>query len=155
MINGHLYQPGWYLAHTGQAHRIVGLAQHSETGELFVLDATDAADWRAIPLSTFADRNVNGTGKPAFVALQNRRGDGHVHMIAPGIDPGAYQHFKGQTYAVYGTLSAPDGARLVLYRPHYGQAALMLRPLAMFTERVNKPSIPYNGPRFWRVGSTA
>ena len=51
--------------------------------------------------------------------------------------PGKYQHFKGGLYQVYGTATHSETAEiLVVYRPLYGEGALWLRPLAMFTEKV-------------------
>lgn len=52
---------------------------------------------------------------------------------------GLYRHFKGGEYAVYGlaTHSETEEA-MVVYRPLYGDRALWVRPLSMFTETVER-----------------
>jgi len=51
--------------------------------------------------------------------------------------PGKYQHFKGGLYQVYGTATHSEtGETLVVYRPLYGEGALWVRPITMFTEKV-------------------
>jgi len=51
--------------------------------------------------------------------------------------PGKYQHFKGGVYQVYGTATHSETSEtLVVYRPLYGEGALWVRPLSMFTESV-------------------
>lgn len=150
MHNGHLYPLGWYLSQAGTAHHIVGMAQHSESGAFYMLDATKPDDWQLIDVSTFGSQNHQGNG-PAFKLIEPTKGG--VHVLASDVPAGTYQHFKGRTYTVYGTATLPDGSKMVLYRPTYGQQILMLRPLEMFTEQVDKPEISYSGPRFWRVGS--
>ncbi|MBI1364152.1 MAG: DUF1653 domain-containing protein [Proteobacteria bacterium] len=150
MSNGHLFQTGWYLSNNGVSHHVVGLAQHSETGAFYLLDATDPSDWHVLELTRFADQNANGKG-PAYTLVQKT--DGKVYFVTPAIEPGTYRHFKGKTYDIYGTLRDENGQTLVLYRPTYGQRALLLRPLAMFTEEVDRPEIPYKGPRFWLMGT--
>ncbi len=53
------------------------------------------------------------------------------------IQPGKYQHFKGQYYQVIDTVTHSEtGETLVLYKPLYGEQALWVRPLAMFKEVV-------------------
>ncbi len=50
---------------------------------------------------------------------------------------GRYRHYKGRDYAVIGVAThSESGERLVVYRPLYGEGALWVRPLAMFTETV-------------------
>ncbi len=49
--------------------------------------------------------------------------------------PGLYKHYKGQDYQVYEVATHSEtGQSLVVYRPLYGEMALWVRPLAMFTE---------------------
>lgn len=51
--------------------------------------------------------------------------------------PGRYRHYKGGVYTVIGTARhSESGEWLVVYRPEYGERALWVRPLAMFTETV-------------------
>ena len=53
------------------------------------------------------------------------------------ISLGKYQHFKGGLYQVYGTATHSETAEtLVVYRPLYGEGALWVRPITMFTEKV-------------------
>ena len=53
------------------------------------------------------------------------------------IQAGIYRHYKGQDYQVYevATHSETEEA-YVVYRPLYGEMALWIRPLSMFTETV-------------------
>jgi hypothetical protein len=51
--------------------------------------------------------------------------------------PGRYRHFKGNEYEVLGVARHSEtDERLVVYRSLYGEGALWVRPLAMFTEMV-------------------
>ncbi|WP_370164165.1 DUF1653 domain-containing protein [Marisediminitalea sp.] len=53
------------------------------------------------------------------------------------IKPGVYQHYKGNNYEVIGVANhSEDESQLVVYRPMYGEGALWVRPLEMFTEQV-------------------
>lgn len=57
----------------------------------------------------------------------------HGEMIRPG----RYRHYKGGEYRVYGCATHSESEQqLVVYRPLYGDRALWVRPLAMFTEDV-------------------
>lgn len=66
--------------------------------------------------------------------------------------PGIYHHFKdaGKEYEVLGTAFHTETEELlVIYRPLYEtEYELFARPVAMFLEDVDKPEIPYRGPRF-------
>ena len=63
------------------------------------------------------------------------------------IKPGRYRHYKGNYYDVIGVARHSETEQaLVVYRPQYGEKALWVRPLDMFTETVE-----FNGntvPRF-------
>ncbi|CAA0108311.1 DUF1653 domain-containing protein [Zhongshania aliphaticivorans] len=49
--------------------------------------------------------------------------------------PGRYRHYKGGEYYVYEVATHSETEELlVVYRPLYGESALWLRPLAMFSE---------------------
>ena len=51
--------------------------------------------------------------------------------------PGRYRHYKGNDYDVYEVAThSEDESKLVVYRPCYGDRALWVRPLTMFTETV-------------------
>lgn len=50
---------------------------------------------------------------------------------------GKYRHYKGNDYEVIGVATHSETREsLVVYRPLYGEGALWVRPLAMFTESV-------------------
>jgi hypothetical protein len=61
------------------------------------------------------------------------------------LSPGRYRHYKGGEYEVYGVARHSEtDEKLVVYRPLYGEGALWVRPLEMFTEcvLVNGQSTP-------------
>ena len=52
---------------------------------------------------------------------------------------GRYRHYKGNDYQVEGVAThSESGAQLVVYRPLYGDRALWVRPLDMFSEVVER-----------------
>lgn len=66
------------------------------------------------------------------------------------IEPGVYQHFKGNRYEVIGVgTHSETGEALVFYRTLYGDFSFWMRPLEMFTEHVERDG--YSGPRFAKV----
>ena len=67
------------------------------------------------------------------------------------IEPGTYRHFKGAEYEVIGVARHSETEEEhVVYRALYGERGLWVRPLAMWTEEVDRDG--YRGPRFSRVG---
>ena len=57
---------------------------------------------------------------------------GHAMILT-----GKYRHYKGNDYEVIGVATHSETREpMVLYRPLYGEGALWVRPLAMFTEDV-------------------
>lgn len=66
------------------------------------------------------------------------------------IEPGIYQHFKGQRYEVVavGKHSETEES-LVFYRKLYDDYSFWARPLDMFAEHVERDG--YSGPRFARI----
>lgn len=65
--------------------------------------------------------------------------------------PGRYRHYKGRDYEVIGVARHSETEEsLVVYRPLYGEGALWVRPLAMFTEEVEHEGV--RQPRFSYVG---
>jgi hypothetical protein len=70
--------------------------------------------------------------------------------MSDDVSPGPYRHFTGAPYEVIAVATHSEtGERLVVYRQGYGDGAHWVRPLAMFTERVQRDG--YDGPRFARV----
>ena len=66
------------------------------------------------------------------------------------IEPGIYEHFKGQRYEVLAVgKHSETEEELVFYRTLYGDYSFWARPLAMFDEHVERES--YSGPRFKRI----
>ena len=54
------------------------------------------------------------------------------------LETGRYRHYKGGEYEVYGVARHSETEELlVVYRPLYGERALWVRPLAMWSESVN------------------
>jgi hypothetical protein len=73
-------------------------------------------------------------------------------MIGSALTPGVYRHYKGKLYEVIGIATHSEtGERLVVYRPQYGECALWVRPLAMFTETVVVDGV--GRPRFERLSA--
>lgn len=53
------------------------------------------------------------------------------------IKTGTYRHYKGPLYEVQGLARHSETEEwLVVYRPHYGERGLWVRPLQMFSETV-------------------
>lgn len=53
------------------------------------------------------------------------------------VKAGVYEHYKGSKYQVIDVATHSETEeKLVAYRPMYGDMALWVRPLAMFTESV-------------------
>lgn len=66
------------------------------------------------------------------------------------VTPGVYEHFKGARYEVIGVGRHSETEEpFVFYRQLYGDGGCWVRPLAMFTEPVERDG--YRGPRFRRV----
>lgn len=71
-------------------------------------------------------------------------------MPTTTLPPGRYRHYKGKFYEVLGVARHSESDELlVVYRPLYGDMALWVRPLAMFTEQVTVDGV--SQPRFERV----
>ena len=69
------------------------------------------------------------------------------------IKPGLYRHYKGNQYQVIGVARHSESEQqLVVYRALYGERGLWVRPLAMFTETVERDGEPV--PRFEYVGAS-
>lgn len=60
---------------------------------------------------------------------------------------GKYKHYKGSFYLVEDIATHSETEeKMVVYRPLYGEQALWVRPLEMFTEEVNANGVKQ--PRF-------
>lgn len=54
-----------------------------------------------------------------------------------GIQPGIYEHYKGNRYYVFGVAKHSETLEeMVVYRALYGNGDTWVRPLSMFTEDV-------------------
>lgn len=69
--------------------------------------------------------------------------------------PGIYKHYKGNLYQVMEVATHSETLeKVVVYRPLYGERALWVRPLAMFTEEVEVNGLMV--PRFaWQSAAPA
>lgn len=66
------------------------------------------------------------------------------------IELGKYRHYKGNYYEVIGVVRHSESLEeLVLYKQLYGEGALWVRPLLMFTETVTIEG--QTKPRFEKV----
>ena len=64
---------------------------------------------------------------------------------------GKYRHFKGNEYELLGIARHSETMEpMVVYRALYGEQGLWVRPLAMWTETVERDG--YCGPRFAYIG---
>jgi len=55
------------------------------------------------------------------------------------LKPGRYRHFKGNEYDVIGVAKDSETLQaMVVYRALYGEHGLWIRPLAMFTEVIER-----------------
>lgn len=69
------------------------------------------------------------------------------------VRPGRYRHFKGNEYEVMGVARDSETLQpLVVYRALYGERGLWVRPLAMFTEVIEREG--QRLPRFSYVGES-
>jgi hypothetical protein len=67
--------------------------------------------------------------------------------------PGRYRHFKGNEYEVIGVARDSETEQeVVVYRALYGERGLWVRPLAMFTEIIERDG--HKVQRFSYLGNT-
>lgn len=60
-------------------------------------------------------------------------------MLSSEVKKGVYQHFKGARYEVLDVARhSENGEAFVVYRALYGDRGLWVRPLAMFTEVIER-----------------
>lgn len=60
-------------------------------------------------------------------------------MLSNELKKGVYRHFKGAHYEVLDVARHSEtGEAFVVYRALYGDRGLWLRPLSMFTERIER-----------------
>ena len=72
-------------------------------------------------------------------------------MMKPTLQPGLYRHFKGGEYQVIDFARHSETEEwMVVYRPLYGERALWVRPLDLFTD--SKLVDGQKVPRFERLG---
>jgi hypothetical protein len=59
--------------------------------------------------------------------------------LKPGLPVGIYRHFKGNRYQVLGTgTHSETGETMVIYKALYGDFGTWVRPLTMFTEKIER-----------------
>jgi hypothetical protein len=64
--------------------------------------------------------------------------------------PGVYRHHKGPQYEVVGVARHSETKEeFVVYRALYGDRGLWIRPIAMFTESIDKEGVSV--PRFVQI----
>jgi len=74
----------------------------------------------------------------------------HGGKVRMTIEPGIYEHFKGQRYEVFGTARHSETEEVfVSYRKLYDDYSYWVRPVEMFTGTVERDG--YSGPRFRRI----
>jgi len=57
---------------------------------------------------------------------------------------GVYRHFKGNEYELLGfAKDSESGETMVIYRALYGEGEVWVRPLAMWSEAVERDGIVY------------
>ena len=67
------------------------------------------------------------------------------------IKPGRYRHFKGREYEVIGVAKHSETLEeMVVYRQHYGEHGLWVRPASMWEETVERDGKTYK--RFTYIG---
>ncbi len=67
--------------------------------------------------------------------------------------PGKYRHFKGGEYELlFIARHSETQEEMAVYRALYGAGGLWVRPLAMWSETVDRDG--YHGPRFQYIGET-
>lgn len=65
-------------------------------------------------------------------------------------EPGLYRHFKGHVYDLLDIATHSEtGELMAVYRACYNPHKLYVRPLAMWSERIDRGG--YHGPRFRRM----
>ena len=70
--------------------------------------------------------------------------------LPPTAAPGLYRHYKGNLYEVIDTVRHSETLEaMTLYRAHYGERGLWVRPAAMFLETVEIAGVLM--PRFSRL----
>ncbi len=73
-------------------------------------------------------------------------------MSESELKTGRYRHYKGGEYQVLGVARHSETEeQLVVYRPLYGERGLWVRPLAMFTETIERDGLVQ--PRFELVAA--
>jgi hypothetical protein len=94
--------------------------------------ATDGhVDDREVSLRCDARSASNPPASPSAIFMSR----GHQYQITAGV----YRHFKGKRYEVIGVAPVVDSDEIyVIYRPLYGNRALVLRPYSEFIGTVDR-----------------
>jgi len=73
--------------------------------------------------------------------------------MALGLKPGIYRHYKGGMYEIMGVCRHSETEEeMVVYKHLDGDYSWWVRPIAMFTGRVDAAKDPGTPPRFEYVG---
>jgi hypothetical protein len=90
---------------------------------------------------SFRAKRLSNTSLPHPLIINREKSK--KYMLKSGI----YKHFKGNEYKVlYIAKHSETMEEMVVYQALYGERSYWVRPLHMFTERVEKEN--YKGPRF-------
>lgn len=161
MSSYNLYALGAYKRFDGVTVDLLTMAIHSETNEVYCVLCRDSgvseneADiYYVEPLSMFGNPDELGQG-PRHTFEYEWQMDEKFHCGLGYLETGIYEHFKSKPddkkqYEVFGVVQN-ESEVLVIYRPVYGTRPMMIRPLSMFLEEVDKPELGYKGPRFYLV----
>ena len=163
MHSYNLYALGAYKRFDGDTVDLLTLAIHSETNEIYCVlcrdsgkneNDTDTDIYYVEPLAMFGNPDESGQGARHTFEYAWQI-DEKFHCGLGYLETGIYEHFKSKPddkkqYEVFGVVQN-EREVLVIYRSLYGTRPMMIRPLSMFLEEVNKPDIGYKGPRFYLV----
>lgn len=161
MYSYNLYTLGAYKRFDGITVDLLSMAIHSETGDVYCVLCSDSKKsennydiYYVEPLSLFGNPDEQGQG-PRHSFEYAWQIEGKFQCGLGYLETGVYEHFKSTSddkkqYEVFGVVHH-ENETLVVYRPLYGARPMMLRPLSMFLEEVDKPELNYKGPRFYLV----
>jgi hypothetical protein len=138
---------------------VFGVGEHTETGAWYVL--AQKSGLLDPPFLIFEREKFAAAVRDApaqlgisYVLVLERRPEVMTRMNPDHTQKaGLWRHFKdaGHVYNRLGIATDPETSReYVLYQPLYGEHRykFCLRPIAMWSEHVDRPEYGYSGPRF-------